>query len=127
MANNFEDSAGLNVNNHYGPRDSGGTEGVTKTEGVNNEFTLNLTDTNLDFGFPVQLATQPSLWVTKADISQATGATGVVTIGGVAVEGATPEAPVEIASGNTGVIVVAGPATDGLVLIGYNKYSTVQA
>ena len=126
MANNYEDSAGLNVNNHYGPRDSGGTEGVSKTEGVSNEFTINFSDTNLDLGFPVQLATQPSLWVTKSDISQLVGTITTQTIGGVNIAAATPEAPVEIDSTNTGVIVFTG-VTGGLALIGYNKYSTVQA
>lgn len=117
----YEDSAGLNVNNHYGPRNSGGTEGVTKTEGVMNEFAKDLDSTGLSFGFPVPGTGKPSLYVTEVDISQVTGTVTAQTIGGVDVSGATPEAPVEIAPGNTGVIVLTG-ATGGTALMKYKKY-----
>jgi hypothetical protein len=36
----FEDSAGLGVSNHYGPRESGQTSGKVKTEGVKNEYSI---------------------------------------------------------------------------------------
>lgn len=117
----FENSAGLGVNNHFGARSSGGTEGVVKTEGVVNEFVKDLTGESLDFGFPVPATGQASAFVTEVDISQVTGTVTVQTIGGVDVSAATPEAPVEIAAGNTGVIVLTG-ATGGTVLIKYKKY-----
>lgn len=113
--------SGLNVSNWYGARDTGGTEGVTKTEGVMNEFMKDLDETGLSFGFPVPWTGQDSYWVTEVDISQVTGTVTVQTIGGVNVAAATPEAPVAIPAGNTGVIVLTG-ATGGKVLIKYKKY-----
>lgn len=118
----YENTAGLGVSNHYGPRTTGGTEGVVGTEGVRNEFQKDLTIDGLDFGFPVPKAGNPSYWVTMVDTSQVEGAVTAETIGGVDVSGATPEAPVEIDSDNTGVIVLTG-STGGKVLIAYNKYS----
>lgn len=120
----YEDTAGLNVNNHYGPRGSGGTEGVTRTEGVSNEFVQDLDDAGLSFGFPVPFTGKPSLWVTECDVSQATGTVTAQTIGGVDISSATSEAPVEIAAGNSGVVAITG-ATGGSVLIKFKKYPRV--
>lgn len=117
----FENSAGLGVNNHFGPRSSGGTEGVVKTEGIVNEFVKDLTGAGLDFGFPVPFTGQASVFVTEVDVSQVIGVVTAQTIGGVDVSAATPEAPVEIAPGNTGVIVLTG-GTGGTALIKYKKY-----
>lgn len=117
----FESNTGLGVNNHYGPRDTGGTEGVTRTEGVLNEWAKDLDATGLAFGFPVPKTGDASVWVTACDISQATGTVSAQTVGGVDISGATPEAPVEIASTNTGVVVFTG-ATGGLAMINFNKY-----
>lgn len=119
MANKYESGSGLNVNNHYGPRESGGTEGVTRTEGVLNEFLEDLDNTQLDFGFPV---TNGDAWVTEADVSQLGGTITAVTIGGVDVTSATPEAPVQIPDANTGVIVYTGSNGTGKALIKYKKY-----
>lgn len=113
--------SGLQVSNWYGPRDTGGTEGVTKTEGVMNEFMKDIDGSGLAFGFPVPGTGKDSYWVTEVDISQVTGTVSVQTIGGVNVAAATEEAPVEIAPANTGVIVLTG-ATGGKVLIKYKKY-----
>lgn len=120
----YENSAGLGVSNHFGPRSSGGTEGVTRTEGVMNEFVQGLDASGLSFGFPTPLATQSSNWVTEVDISQVTGTVTAQTIGGVDVSGATPEAPVEIDSANTGVVALTG-STGGKVLIKFKKYPKV--
>lgn len=117
----YENSAGLGVDNHYGPRVTGGTVGVTKTEGVLNEFLKDLEVTGPITTFPVPYTGKASYWVTEVDISQVEGTVTVQTIGGVDVSGATPEAPVEIAPGNTGVIVLTGQ-TGGKVLIKYKKY-----
>jgi hypothetical protein len=119
----FESNTGLGVNNYYGPRDTGGTEGVVRTEGVMNEFMKDYDNAEtLDFGFPVPLATQDSYWVTEVDVSQATGTITTQTIGGVDVSAATPEAPVEIVDTNTGVLAFSG-LTGGKVLIKYKKYA----
>ena len=121
----FENSAGLGVNNHYGPRVSGGTEGIVGTLGVDNEFVSGAVDgSGLAFGFPVPLETQSSYWVTEVDVSQVTGTVSAQTIGGVDVSGATPEAPVEVDYTNTGVIVLTG-GTGGKVLIKFKKYPKV--
>lgn len=116
----YENSAGLGVNNHYGPRDSGGTEGVVKTEGVTDEFMQDLDGDGLSLGFQV---TNGSAWVTEADVSQAGGTITAVTIGGVDVTSATPEAPVNIPDANTGVVVLTGGNGTGKYLIRYKKYS----
>lgn len=120
----YENTSGRNVNNHYGPRASGGTEGIVGTEGVNNEFVKDLDETGLAFGFPVPSATQGSNWVTECDVSQVDGTVTVQTIGGVDISGATSEAPVEIDSDNTGVIALTG-GTGGKVLIKFKKYPQV--
>ena len=117
----YENSAGLGVSNHYGPRVSGGTEGVVGTKGVDNEFVMGLDVSGLSFGFPTPLETQASYWVTEVDISQVVGTVSAQTIGGVNVAAATPEAPVEVDSTNTGIIALTG-ATGGQVLIKFKKY-----
>jgi len=117
----FENSAGLGVNNHYGPRASGGTEGVTNTDGVNNEFVKDLDSNGLSVGFPVPLQTQSSYWVTEVDVSQVSGTLTTKTIGGVDVSAATPEAPVAIDYTNTGIVAIGG-ATGGQVLVKFKKY-----
>lgn len=119
----FESNTGLGVNNHYGARDSGGTEGIVKTEGVSNEFMEDLDGGGLSFGFPVPFTGQASYYVTEADVSLAGGTITAITIGGVDVTAATPEAPVEVAAGNTGAVVLTGGNGTGKYLIKYKKYS----
>lgn len=119
MANTYESGSGLNVNNHYGARATGGTEGVTSTDGVINEFFQDLDETDLAFGFPV---TNGSAYVTEADVSLAGGTITAIVIGGVDVTAATPEAPVLIPDANTGVIVLTGGNGTGKYMIGYKKY-----
>lgn len=120
----YEANTGLGVNNHYGPRTIGGVEGVTKTEGVMNEFVKDLDSAGLAWGFPTGAKGQ-SLWVTEVDVSQASGTlSGTQTIGGVNVANATPEAPVEITPANTRAVAIGG-ATGGLVLVKYKKYPPV--
>lgn len=112
----FEDSAGINVSNHYGPRSTGGTEGVVKTEGTRNEFTLDVEGDGLDFGFPTVDGTA---YVTIIDFSQSNGTT--FTIGGVDVTLGSAVAPIEIPDGNTGVIVT--DATTGKIVVEFKKYA----
>lgn len=116
----YESNTGLGVNNHYGPRDTGGTEGVTRTEGVQKEWTKDLA-AGLSFGFPSPKTGDASVWVTSCDISQLTGTVTAQTVGGVDISSATQEAPVEIVAANTGVVVLTG-ATAGKVLITYKQY-----
>ena len=44
----FENSAGINVNNHYGPRTSGQTSGVIKTEGAKNQLSITVKAADID-------------------------------------------------------------------------------
>jgi|15BtaG_2_1085339.scaffolds.fasta_scaffold00697_8 hypothetical protein len=120
MANTYESGSGLNVNNHYGAREVGGTEGVVGTEGVSNEFMEDLDNSQLGFGFPV---TNGQAYVTEADVSLLGGTITAISIGGVNVTAATPEAPVQIPADNTGVIVYTGSNGTGKALIKYKKYS----
>ena len=115
MANTYESTSGLGVNNHYGPRAVGGTEGVTKSEGISNEFLIDLDETALALGFPV---TDGSAWVTIVDVAVTNATT--FTIGGVNVAAATSAVPVQVPAANTGVIVTDG--TTGRILVTYNKY-----
>lgn len=39
----FEDTAGINVSNYYGPRATGQTGGVIKTEGIKNQLSIQFT------------------------------------------------------------------------------------
>lgn len=116
MANTYESGSGLNVNNHYGAREVGGTEGVTRTDGTNNEFMIDLDNTDLAFGFPV---TNGKAYITIVDTTVTNATT--LTIGGVNVVAATDTAPVQIPDANTGVIVTDG--TTGKILVTYNKYA----
>lgn len=117
----YENSAGLNVSNHYGPRDSGGTLGNIKTEGYQNEFSHNLDRAGLPIKFPIY---EGGVWVTKVDINFATGPVTAYTIGGVAVFAATDAAPVFLAANNTGVIVQTG-GTAGTIVVRYKNVPQV--
>lgn len=110
----YEDSAGLNVHNHYGPRTSGGTQGVYKTEGYYNEFVWNLDSENLDVLFPRNVE------VIGVDETFVTGDVTALTIGGVAVIAATEAAPVGIVTANTGVLAQTG-GTAGYIVIRYKS------
>lgn len=110
----YEDSAGLNVHNQYGPRKAGGEQGKFLTDGQRNEYVLSLPLAGLYNKFPVRNNT----YVTGVDVTFATGTVSAVTIGGVAVLSATDAAPVHIPSGNTGVVAQTG-GTGGTVVIRY--------
>ena len=109
----YEDSAGLNVNNHYGSRDSGGTQGVYKTEGYEGEFTYNLDGDNLNVLFPRNVE------VIGVDETFVTGNVTALTVGGVDVIGATEAAPVGIVPANTGVLTQTGGSA-GYIVVKFN-------
>lgn len=50
----LESTSGLNVKNFYGPRDTGGATGITKTEGIKNEMTLEIDATLAENGVFVE-------------------------------------------------------------------------
>jgi hypothetical protein len=116
----FEKLSGLGVNNHYGARVTGGTEGVTCTKGALNEHFHDLDGADtLALGFQVL---DGSAYVTEADVSLAGGTITAILIGGVDVIAATPEIPVQIPNANTGVVVLTGGDGTGKYMIGYKKY-----
>ena len=112
----FENSAGLGVNNHYGPRKVGGEEGNIKTEGAYNEYSINVDSDNLSFKFPVLQGAV----ITEVIDNFATGAITTLTVGGVDISGADGSqlTYVDVASSNTGDVVIAGP-TAGTVIVRY--------
>lgn len=112
----YEDSAGLNVHNHYGPRVSGGEQGVFKTFGEDNEWVVDLPLSGLNYKFPVR----NNVKVYHVDTTFATGTVSAVTVGGVAVLAATEAAPVQIPEGNTGVVAQTG-GTGGYIIIKYHN------
>ena len=109
----FENKAGLNVNNFYGARNTGGTRGIVKTEGTYNEFSVTVPLTNtIDFKFPVLNGVK----VVGFYAGDATGTLSALTIGGVNVFAATDAAPVALAASNTGVISQTGLTAGELVI-----------
>lgn len=113
----YEANTGLGVSNFYGARDSGGTRGVFKTEGYQNEFVWNLELTGLPFKFPVPVG---GVEVVQVDTYFDEGTTTAVSIGGVAVLAASEASPVAIAGNNTGVLAQTG-ATGGVIVIRYRN------
>lgn len=115
----YESTSGLNVSNHYGVRDTGGVEGIIKTEGLINYYSVNFDgDGPLGFIFPVLDGVE----VISADVDTfgTSGGIETVTIGGVDVVPATEAVPVSIAAGNTGVVAVTN-VTAGTVIIAYKR------
>lgn len=110
----YEDSAGLNVHNQYGPRVAGGEQGLFLTDGQRNEYVLNLPLAGLYNKFPVR----NNVKVTGVDLSFAVGTVSALTIGGVSVLSATDAAPVAIPNGNSGVVAQTG-GTGGTIVIRY--------
>lgn len=109
----FESNTGLGVSNYYGARDSGGTQGVYKTEGYYNEFVWELSGSVLPVKFPrnVEVIGVDETFSTGTDIT-------ALTIGGVSVIAATEAAPVAIVTANTGVLAKTGGSA-GYVVIRY--------
>ena len=113
----YENSAGLNVHNHYGPRATGGEQGVFKTEGYNNEYVLDLRNpSGLNYKFPIR----NNVKVVGVDVKFATGTVSAVAIGGTAVLSASESAPVTLAKTNTGVVTQTG-GTGGVIVIKYRN------
>lgn len=109
----FEDSAGLGVNNFYGPRSVGGVQGVERTAGIKNEASVNFDGDALDFYVVIPAGAV----VTGVDASFATGAVATAVVGVVDVSGASTT-PVAVPLG--GDLVITGP-TAGSVLVYFNN------
>lgn len=113
----YEAKTGLNVSNQYGPRNTGGTRGITKTEGTYNEFSMTVPLLNtIDFKFPVLKGVK----VVGFYAGDAVGTLTALSIGGVSVFAATDAAPVAIPAGNTGVLAQTG-LTGGELVIKFTR------
>lgn len=107
----YENSAGLGVNNFYGPRTSGGVQGPDVSSGVLNEFVWFYDSTAIIGGrFPIPAGSM------IVDVQKPTTVTAV-TVGGTAVAAATWEAPVVAG----GAVAVTGAVTGDKVVITYQK------
>lgn len=101
------------VTQHYGARDTGGSEGVLKTEGSKNEYVVNYDgDGPLGRDFPVL----DGVFVTGVDETYSTGAVTDITIGGVDISSASEASPVEVPAGNSGVVSTTGPTAGDLII-----------
>lgn len=108
----YEDSAGLNVHNQYGPRTSGGEQGVEKTFGIKNQYVVNLPMSGLDYKMPIR----NNIKVIGYDAAFVTGTVTALTVGGVDIKSATEAAPVTLASSNTGVVAQTGGTKGDLII-----------
>lgn len=115
----YEDSAGLGVHNQYGPRTSGGSQGVFRTAGIENDYVLDLPLAGLYNYMPVR----QNIKITAIDANFVTGTVTSITVGGVSVYDTTTAVtlPIAIPEGNTGLVVVTGDTGGKLVL----KYENV--
>lgn len=108
----YEDSAGLNVHNQYGPRTSGGEQGVELVDGYIQHYFLDLPLAGLYNIFPVRNNCE----VFEVDTTFVTGTVTALAIGGVSVLAATAAAPVHIPEGNTGIVTQTGGTAGKLVI-----------
>lgn len=115
----YENSAGIGVKNQYGPRATGGEEGIVRTAGKSNEYVVELPSAALA-SYSIPKAASGDVYVTAVDLNFVTGTVTHIAVGGVAVyDSTTPVTlPVHLPTANTGVVVVTG-GTDGPVVLGY--------
>ena len=113
----YENSAGLGVHNQYGPRQSGGEQGVFNSgQGFVNEYVVNLPFSGLNYKMPIR----NNIKVFKVDTTFAVGTVTAVTVGGIAVLPATEATPVALASNNTGIVAQTG-GTGGFIIIRFHN------
>lgn len=120
----YEKNTGLNVSNQYGPRGTGGEEGVFRTAGKSNEYVVELPSVALT-SYSIPKAVRGGVYITSIDLNFVTGTVTHIAVGGVAIyDSTTPVTlPVHLPVDNTGVVVVTG-GTDGPVVIGFEDVAT---
>jgi hypothetical protein len=115
----FGSADGSNVNqqvsNHYGARNVGNQEGVTRTAGADNEAVVNFDGDALDL--PIFLPAESYVYLLVDDF--ATGAITTATVGGTDISGAGST------SGGTTDPAVVGPVSGELVITGPSAGSVV--
>lgn len=104
------------VSNHYGARDTGGTQGVNPDYAG---YSINFDGPRLNFILPV--SAECATVITGVNSALTVGAITALTVGGVDVSAATEDAPIVLPKGNTGVVVATGP-TAGTLIIKYSKF-----
>lgn len=111
----YEDSAGLNVHNQYGPRASGGGQGVLLTDGLVNQYVINLPSAGL---YDRKIPVRNDVKITRIDLSFVTGTVTHIKVGATDVyDSTTPVTlPVAIPNGSTGVVVVTGGTGGNIVM-----------
>lgn len=115
----YENTAGLGVNNNYGPRRSGGTQGVERTAGAENEASVNFDGDALNF----KVVVPAGAVVTDIVSDFATGAVSAATVGAVDISLAGQvDATV---AGNTKPISVAVPLGGDLTITGPTAGSVI--
>lgn len=109
----YENSSGLNIHNQYGPRTTGGSQGIYMTDGLRNEYVIDQADQGLQYLFP----RGGGIFVFGLDKTYAVGSVTSVKIGGLEVSAATEAAPVYIPASNTGQCVQTGMTSGRLVVL----------
>lgn len=115
----YENTAGLGVSNQYGPRKAGGEEGVFLTDGLKNEYIVNLPSAGLKAD-GIAKADRGGVYVTQIDLNFVTAGTVThIAVGGVAVyDSTTPVTlPVHLPAANTGKVVVTGGTAGNVVIV----------
>lgn len=108
----FENTAGLSVNNHYGPREVGGSMGVVGTEGIKNEAYVNFDGDALDFLVKIPAGAV----VTHVVEEFSTGAITAATVGAVDISLAAGTEATYVATPLGGDLTITGP-TAGTVYV----------
>lgn len=107
----YENSAGLSVHNHYGPRVASGVRGVEPADGVERKLIVKIDPAvALDDQFVIPAG---------AIVTGVTGPVAVtaVSVGGTAVKAATEAEPVAVTT--AGAPVITGGAKGDVVIIKY--------
>jgi hypothetical protein len=108
----YENNSGLRVHNQYGPRETGGEQGVHKTEGYKNEYVVDQ-ESVLPYLFP----RGGGVFVTGYDDTYVSdGTVTSIKIGGLEVSAATEDSPIKVPYTNTGEVVVTGLDAGRLVI-----------
>ena len=102
------------VSQHYGGFEIGNAEGVIKTEGVDNELTINFDGDQIDLPVTVPAGAI----VTDVIDDFAVGSVTTLTVGGVDVSGADGAKANFVAIPDGGLVVAEGP-TGGYVIVKY--------
>jgi hypothetical protein len=110
----FENSAGLGVSNHYGPRNVGGFDAVKKTSGLTYEAVINFDGDDL----PLKLVVPAGAIVTNVKDDFATGTASVATVGAVDISAADGTTATRVPVTLGGDLTVTGP-TAGSVIVEY--------